>query len=218
MANNRKPDRPNSCAKCGTSSAKLTPCESGFTCDPCMDAYRTGRDETTRMVKATRIVTLDGAQKSEAIEIAIPATADMVVPPKPANPVQELPPDIVRRDAANHRTELLSYLGNECAALALDLEATMHPKNRVEQMLLDLMAVSYKASLEMSSKGFLASDPADQTRLLNQSARMTETFHRSAVTFQRLQSGGNQQIIVQHVNVAQGGQAVVGNVHAGGGS
>ena len=33
---------------------------------------------------------------------------------------------------------------------------------------------------------------------------------------QKLRTGGNQTVTVQHVNVGAGGQAVIGNVQAGG--
>ena len=216
MAKTKQTDRLQSCSKCGTSTGKLNQCESGFVCDSCIDAYRAGRDETTKIVRATKVVTLARQQVPEPVETSIPHSTELTVPPEPAQPIQQVTPEIVTRDASTHRTELLTYLGNECASLALGLEIDMKPKNRVEQMLLDLMAVSYKMALETSSKGFLAADPADQTRLLNLSARMAENFQKGALTLQRLQSGGNQQIIVQHVTVAQGGQAVVGNVHTGG--
>jgi hypothetical protein len=203
------------CAKCGTCTGKLNQCESGHICGTCLDAHRVGRDETTIAIRATKVVTLAGPQKPQPTEITVPACSPALTPAKPATASQQPLPDIISRDAFKHRTELLSYLGNECVAVALDLENTMKPANKVEQMLLDLMAVSYKASLETSSKGFLASDPADQTRLLNLSARMAENFQKAALTFQRLQSGGNQQIIVQHVHVSEGGQAIVGNVQTG---
>jgi hypothetical protein len=41
-------------------------------------------------------------------------------------------------------------------------------------------------------------------------------FQDGLLTLQRLRTGGNQTVTVQHVNVAPGGQAVIGNVQAGG--
>lgn len=41
-------------------------------------------------------------------------------------------------------------------------------------------------------------------------------FNDAALTLQRLRTGGNQTVTVQHVNVAPGAQAVIGNVQAGG--
>jgi hypothetical protein len=41
-------------------------------------------------------------------------------------------------------------------------------------------------------------------------------FQDGLLTLQRLRSGGNQTVTVQHVNVQAGAQAVIGNVGTGG--
>ena len=43
-----------------------------------------------------------------------------------------------------------------------------------------------------------------------------ETFQRGLLTLQRLRTNGEQRIIIQHVTVANGGQAVIGDVKVGG--
>lgn len=46
---------------------------------------------------------------------------------------------------------------------------------------------------------------------------MMETFQRAALTLERLRNGGRQTVVVQHVDVANGGRAVVaGTVTPGG--
>jgi hypothetical protein len=42
-------------------------------------------------------------------------------------------------------------------------------------------------------------------------------YQAGMLTLQRIKTGGNQVVTVQHVNVGAGGQAMIGNVQAGGG-
>lgn len=210
-----KPTRIRQCAKCGDIDSKLHPCESGQICDPCLERGRTGRDETTRIIKATKIYDLYGEQCPQPIEITVPRNANVTPPSQPEKPLLILTPEIIGKDAAAHRLELLSYLGNEATALALDAEISMQPQNSFEQMIIHQMVVAHKASMEMSSKACFADDISEKARLVNLSARMMEAFQKGALTFQRLRGGGNQHIVVQHVSVTEGGQAVIGNVQTG---
>ena len=55
------------------------------------------------------------------------------------------------------------------------------------------------------------------TRLAGAIARMSGSYQSGLTTMQRLRSGGTQRVIVQHVTVSEGGQAVVaGQVETGG--
>src|SRR3954451_23330227 len=55
------------------------------------------------------------------------------------------------------------------------------------------------------------------TRLAGATARMMTTFQQGLVTLQRLRTGGQQVVTVQHVEVRDGGQAIVaGRMKAGG--
>jgi len=46
-------------------------------------------------------------------------------------------------------------------------------------------------------------------RLLNASARMMDTYQHGLLTLQKVRSGGQQTVVVQHVNVSDGGRAMV---------
>jgi len=46
-------------------------------------------------------------------------------------------------------------------------------------------------------------------RCMNASARMMDTFQHGLLTIQKLRSGGQQTVVVQHVNVGDGGRAMV---------
>jgi hypothetical protein len=62
---------------------------------------------------------------------------------------------------------------------------------------------------------------ADACRLANTMTRLTTSFQSGAVAIERMRSGGKQHVVVQyvhqHVEVSEGGQAMVaGQVKAGG--
>jgi hypothetical protein len=68
----------------------------------------------------------------------------------------------------------------------------------------------------LSSEHGRAGDQVEACRCTNAAARLMSAFNDAALTLQRLRTGGNQTVTVQHVNVASGGQAVIGNVQTGG--
>ena len=45
-------------------------------------------------------------------------------------------------------------------------------------------------------------------RLLNASARMMDSYQHGMLTIQKVRSGGQQTVVVQHVNVGDGGRAM----------
>jgi hypothetical protein len=59
-------------------------------------------------------------------------------------------------------------------------------------------------------------DSVEAYRLANTAARLMSVFQDGMLTLQRLRTGSNQTVTVQHVNVAPGAQAVIGNVQTRG--
>ena len=58
---------------------------------------------------------------------------------------------------------------------------------------------------------------AEAAQVANASARMMDTFQKAALALHKLRVGGRQTVTVQHVNVSDGGQAVVaGGINQGG--
>jgi len=57
-----------------------------------------------------------------------------------------------------------------------------------------------------------------QTRKLNSANRLIQTFQNAMITLQKVRTGGKQTVTVQHVQVNDGGQAIVtaGGVAGGG--
>lgn len=124
-------------------------------------------------------------------------------------------PDKAALDASSHRIELVTRLGTDVAAMALDASHSIRAENSLEKMLAHQLALAHKAALETLDKAFFESDSTDKARLLNVSARLMETFQKGLLTIQKLRTGGEQTIHVQHVHVADGGQAIVGTVQTG---
>ena len=66
------------------------------------------------------------------------------------------------------------------------------------------------------SKASLKPDAVHSVRMMNLAIRSMETFQRGLLTLKRLRGTGEQRIVIQHVNVTDGGQAVIGQVNPGG--
>jgi hypothetical protein len=49
--------------------------------------------------------------------------------------------------------------------------------------------------------------------MMNLALRSMETFQKGLVTIKRLRGTGEQRITIQHVNVGEGGRAVIGQVN-----
>ena len=64
-------------------------------------------------------------------------------------------------------------------------------------------------------EGFRREDSVELGRLTNAVSRLTAAFQEGLLTLQRLKTGASQTVIVRHVTVQAGGQAVIGNVKAG---
>jgi len=189
-----------------------------------------------------RFCTRDAAKlESEAAELLTPeAPAEVVlgevVPPAEGTPAARsralemrdtlANPDQVALDASAERTELLLRDAVDVTALALDVADTIDADNSLEKMLAHQLALAHKASFEIAdtSLGLLQRidglrDPraiqtlsTESARLMNASARMMQSFQQGLTTLQKIRTGGNQTMTVQHVHVSDGGQVLIGNV------
>ena len=93
--------------------------------------------------------------------------------------------------------------------------AGIKPRDQLESMLAVQMAAIHDATLEMAARlkridTLPQHDSAE--RSLNKLAR---TFASQLEALKRYRSKGNQRIVVERVNVSEGGQAIVGNVDRG---
>jgi hypothetical protein len=124
-------------------------------------------------------------------------------------------PDAAALDASARRIDLLARMGTDSVALGVDAARSIGAQNSLEKMLAHQLAVAHTAALEAIDNSTFENNTVEKARLLNVSARMMESFQKGLLTLQRLRSGGNQTIVVQHVTVTQGGQAIVAQLQTG---
>ncbi len=130
-------------------------------------------------------------------------------------------PDNVTAEASQERLQLI--FDADCTGLALDAAETIQAKNSLEKMLAHQLGAAHKLAMTFASrslKNLSESDNAitlhskeyyslESIRASNASARMMDSFQKGLMALHKLRTGGNQTITVQHINVKDGGQAVV---------
>jgi hypothetical protein len=130
------------------------------------------------------------------------------------------PPDEPLSDKAKaHRFDLICDAG--VRDLATDAAESIQAQNSIEFMLAHQVAAAHNMAMH-----FIASAQEDllayhnsghqfphrsieAARMAATAARLMETSQRGALTLDRLRDGGQQTMTIQHVNVTEGGQAVV---------
>ncbi len=129
-------------------------------------------------------------------------------------------PDAVTVEASRDRLDLASDA--HCLALAADAAETIRAENSLEKMLAHQMAAAHAASMrligraedELHGASLVGSHARHKgqlsaTRLLNTAARLMTSFQDGMTALHRMRRGGRQVVTVQHVQVSDGGQAVV---------
>lgn len=128
-------------------------------------------------------------------------------------------PSAVAVDASRHRLSLVKGVG--AGALALDAAESVQAANSLEKMVAHQIAASHAVALQVLSEGHALINDFQKTgrrhaaltveaaRLLNVAGRLMESTQRGVMTLHRLRHSGQQQVVVQHVHVGEGGQAVV---------
>jgi hypothetical protein len=87
------------------------------------------------------------------------------------------------------------------------------PRDEIEGMLAAQMVGIHNASMECLKRAMLPEQPADyRSANLNQAAKLTRTYVAQMEALNRHRGKGQQKVTVEHVNVHQGGQAIVGSV------
>lgn len=111
--------------------------------------------------------------------------------------------------------------------IALDAADTIEPKNNLERMLAHQLAASHQMAMrfaEIANAWACRADPSKGTfnnplsaapymveaqRAANTSARAMGAYQDGLATLAKIRGGGKQTVVVQHVQVNEGGQAVV---------
>jgi hypothetical protein len=140
-------------------------------------------------------------------------------------------PDFIAADASAQRMHLAKDAG--ALALGVDTADTIQAANSAEMMLAHQLATAHGGAMRlmaqatnmmvMQGTAIRTDDSANLrvTRLAGAASRMMMAFQQGMVTLDRLRAGNKQTILVQHVQVNEGGQAVVagrvrGNTEGGG--
>ena len=138
-------------------------------------------------------------------------------------------PNMAEAQASLERYKLLLEIG--CVELDQDLASTIEPRNSIEryacrtarQYALPGAALPGAVpgqSHEAAKPGqpYWREHNVEACRLTNAAARLLSSFNEGALTLHKLRTGGKQTVVVQHVQVQDGGQAVIaGDMTTGGG-
>jgi hypothetical protein len=123
-------------------------------------------------------------------------------------------PNMISVTAAEERMEAALKAG--VLETALDAAVSAGASNSIEKMLAHQMAASHKLAMKLVTQINDQMAPADAGRLTNAAARMMLAFQSGVLTLHKIRTGGKQVVVVQHVDVSSGGQAVVaGSMNAG---
>jgi hypothetical protein len=90
----------------------------------------------------------------------------------------------------------------------------LEPRDQIETMLAAQMAAVHMASMTFASRLAHVDNIQQQDSAERAFNKLTRTFAAQVEALKRYRSGGEQTVTVQHVHVAEGGQAIVGNVSA----
>ena len=133
-------------------------------------------------------------------------------------------PDGVTVQASYQRLNLAEDAN--CMSLAADMAETIQAQNSMEKSLAHQMAGLHSTAMKMLSSaenemakiGNYQGNQAqvETARLANTAARLMRAYQESMLTLHKIRTGGRQTMVVQHVHVTDGGQAVVaGSVNKG---
>ena len=241
--NTPKPSIPVKCVVCGTHRTSEKKFEGTKVCEDCFELGREGRDTTTRRVKAEVSLQRNKAQASRIrhnggevdpqLEYNI-ASAEVFSQvtnlsrlPQLGSGAEVVPehdlelrdilvaPDAAALDASANRLELITMVGTDVAAMALDAAQTVGASNSIEKMYSHQLAVLHNTFMQTMSRATLETDPVDSMRLMNIGIRAAEVFQRGAVNIRKLRGGSQQVMRVEHIHIAPGAQAIVGPVQTG---
>jgi len=106
--------------------------------------------------------------------------------------------------------------------LAIDMEESVTAQTSIEKAMVHQLAAAHalalrlagRANLEIEGMGRFDRQGQRETmvevaRLSNAAARLMQTYQQGALALTKIRGGGAQTIVVQHVQVNDGGQAVI---------
>lgn len=100
----------------------------------------------------------------------------------------------------------------------VDALSALKPQDEFEGMLVtQLVALHFQSMNYLSTSSSKNMSPQIKEMHINRATKLGRLFNEKLETLQKYRRKGTQQVIVQHVNVQNGAQAVIGDIHQGGG-
>ena len=93
----------------------------------------------------------------------------------------------------------------------------IQPRDQVETMLAAQMAAVHNATMTFARRLNHVENIPQQDSAERAFNKLARTFASQVEALKRYRTGGQQKVVVEHVTVNEGGQAIVGNVRGGGG-
>jgi aminoglycoside phosphotransferase family enzyme len=121
-------------------------------------------------------------------------------------------PDLASVEASFERSRLLLSSGPNVAAMGLDAADTIQAQNSLEKMLAHQLAATHAVIMEQVGQVHSREEGQASAKRLTAIARCLTAYQQGVLTVKKLRQTGNQRIVVQYVNVSEGGQAVIGTV------
>ncbi|MGK7871431.1 hypothetical protein [Falsiroseomonas sp. E2-1-a20] len=133
------------------------------------------------------------------------------------------PPDMLAAEGSERRMMMTAGVSKSALTLALELGESIGAQTAMERNLVQQIAATQVLGMEMLAKAHASTmlaapwvpEERSQTqsieaaRMARAAARVLECSQRGALVLDRLRNGGRQTVTVQHITVADGGQAVV---------
>jgi hypothetical protein len=94
----------------------------------------------------------------------------------------------------------------------LSVTKGIQPKDQLEAMLAAQMAAVHMATMTFAHRLAHVENIPQQDSAERAFNKLSRTFTTQMEALKRYRTGGEQKVTVQHVSVAEGGQAIVGNV------
>ncbi len=219
------------CSMCG-STKDVVGCGAGLLCEACAESNRVGRDQTTRKAKLAQKAlagkseaakaTANGISLSDLDAFAIESAALMALDDQQENPLlgaggevvpQDDPdirntlatPGVAALDASRDRLALVSQVGIDRVAMAVDAADSINAANSIEMMLAHQMAALHATAIDQMAKANLIQDPKYAIAAMNLAIRAFSAYQNAVLVFKRLRSSGSQSITIKHIDARDGG-------------
>jgi len=117
----------------------------------------------------------------------------------------------------------------DCIGMGVDAAETIQAENSLEKMLAHQLAAAHKLAMTFAKQALDSLNKPDHgtnyqndlhavesARAANTSAKLMDVYQKGILALSKVRTGGKQTVTVQHVNVSDGGQAVVtGDIKTG---